>query len=152
MTVRSKPIRSLSLTLLVLGTFGAGVSSTVFAHEGEDHAATSTASAAAPATAQGILQAIDAKSAELQHTIQSGSLANVHHLAYAIRDLAASLPSHSSSLPADKLTAVKGEVKFVATLAERLDASGDANDKAASQANFDKLAKVLSTIKSNYGK
>lgn len=34
-------------------------------------------------------------------------------------------------------------MKFVATLAERLDAAGDAGDKADVEANYDKLVAVL---------
>jgi hypothetical protein len=107
---------------------------------------------AVPASAPEILQTIDAKSAQLQHAIQTGALGQVHHLAYAIRDLAAALPSHSPNLAADKLAAVKIEIKYVAILAQRLDASGDANDRATTQANFDRLAKVIANIHSNYAK
>lgn len=103
-----------------------------------------------PATAGATWQAIEAKTAELGKSIQSGSLADVHHLAYAIRDLVAALPEQSQSLSADKLAKVKGSAKFVATLAHRLDASGDANDKAGAQANYEKLMKVLADLRANY--
>ena len=103
-----------------------------------------------PATVDGIWQAIDQKTAELQKTIQGGALNDVHHLAFAVRDLVAALPERSKSLSADQQAKVKSNVKFVATLADRLDASGDANDKAASQANYDKLMKVLQSLRANY--
>lgn len=106
--------------------------------------------AALPATAAGIWQAIDVKSAQLTKTIHSGKLGDVHHQAFAIRDLVNALPARSLDLPTDKQAKVKSGVKFVTTLADRLDASGDANDKAASQANFDKLLAVLKNIRSNY--
>ena len=105
---------------------------------------------AIPETADAILQAIDAKSAELKKTIDSGSLDAVHHQAFAIRDLAAALPAKSASLPADKLAKVKGNVKFVATLAERLDATGDAKDLTSTKTNYAKLTTVLASIHSNY--
>lgn len=104
---------------------------------------------AIPETADAILQAIDTKSAELKKTIDSGALDNVHHEAFAIRDLVAALPAKSASLPADKLAKLRGSVKFVATLAERLDATGDAKDLAGTKANYAKLTTVLASIHSN---
>ena len=99
-----------------------------------------------PDTADAIWQAIDQKSAELKATIQGGSLENVHHQAFAIRDLVAALPSHSPTLPAEDQAKLQGEVKFVATLADRLDAAGDAGDRAGAQENYDKLVAVLNGI------
>jgi hypothetical protein len=103
-----------------------------------------------PATADGVWQAIDLKTAELGKTIQRGSLREVHHLAYAVRDLVAALPERSKSLPAEKQAKVQSGVKFVSTLADRLDASGDAGDKAAAQANYEKLMNVLDGLRANY--
>jgi hypothetical protein len=103
-----------------------------------------------PATVEGIWQAIDKNTGELEQMIQGGSLKNVHHLAFAVRDLVAALPERSKALPAEKLAKVTGSVKFVDTLADRLDASGDADDKAATQANYEKLIKVLEGIRANY--
>ena len=40
----------------------------------------------------------------------------------------------------------------MATLAQRLDATGDANDKAGTQANFAKLKKVLEEMRASYAK
>ena len=105
-----------------------------------------------PATVEGIWQAIDQKTVELDKVIQGGALDQVHHHAFAIRDLVAALPGHSQSLPANKLAKVKGNVKFVATLAKRLDATGDAKDKAGVRSNFDKLKKVLEGMRANYPK
>ena len=99
-----------------------------------------------PATADGIWQAIDQQSAELKAGIQSNTMKDVHHRAFAIRDLVAALPGHSPTLPADEQSKLLGEVKFVATLADRLDATGDANDQAGTQANYDKLVTVLNGI------
>jgi hypothetical protein len=99
-----------------------------------------------PDTADAIWLAIDKQSAELKTTIGGGDLKDVHHKAFAIRDLVAALPERSPSLSADEQTKLQNEVKFVATLADRLDATGDANDKAGAQANYDQLVKVLSGI------
>jgi len=113
-------------------------------------AAETTEKTAVPETADAILKAIDVKSAELKQVIDVKALDKVHHLAFAIRDLVAALPAKSASLPADKLTQVKGNVKFVATLAERLDATGDANDLPGTQSNYMKLTSVLGSIHGNY--
>ena len=78
-----------------------------------------------PATAPAIWQAIDQQSAALSRAIQTGAFAEVHHRAYAIRDL-------------------------VATLAQRLDATGDAKDRPGTESNFRKLQQVLTAIRANY--
>ena len=99
-----------------------------------------------PDTLGDLWQAIDAKNAELEATIKNGPLDNVHHQAFALRDLVAALPGKSPSLSVDEKTKLENEVKFVATLAARLDAAGDAGDRADAQANYDKLVGVLNGI------
>lgn len=129
----------------------------VNAHEGHEDAAPAKAQEASakeapiriPATTEAIWKAVDQKNAELGSLIQSGSLGDVHHVAFAIRDLVAALPEHAKSLSADRQVKLQGGVKFVATLAERLDASGDANDKAGVQANYEKLQKLLEGLRSD---
>ncbi|MDQ2734427.1 MAG: hypothetical protein M3Y55_05430 [Pseudomonadota bacterium] len=103
-----------------------------------------------PATSDAIWHSIDKETEQLATLIQGNKLEEVHHRAFAIRDLVAALPSRSASLGADKVAAVKANSKFVATLAERLDATGDAKDKAGTAANFEKLKGVLKTIRSSY--
>jgi hypothetical protein len=105
-----------------------------------------------PATSQAIWQSIDKETEQLAALIQSGKFEEVHHHAFAIRDLVAGLPARSGSLPADKLAQVKANSKFVATLAERLDATGDAKDKAGTESNFRKLQGVLNGIRADYPK
>ena len=101
---------------------------------------------AIPESADAIWKAVDQQNADLKDTIASGNLKEVHHKAFAIRDLVAALPAHSPSLSADDQTKLQGEIKFVATLADRLDAAGDSNDKACAQSNYDKLVTVLNGI------
>ena len=108
------------------------------------------AKTAIPATSEAIWQSIDKETEQLATLIQSNKLEEVHQRAFAIRDLVAALPSRSASLGADKVAAVKANGKFVAALAERLDAAGDAKDKAGTAANFEKLKGVLKTIRSSY--
>jgi hypothetical protein len=77
-------------------------------------------------------------------------LSEVHHYAFAICDLVDALPEHSGQLSADKLDQVKANVKDVDTLAQRLDANGDANDKDGVKTNVTKLQKLLESIRLNY--
>jgi Cu/Ag efflux pump CusA len=109
-----------------------------------------SAPVAIPDTPAAIWQLIDKETDETTKAIQAGALKDLHHHAYTIRDLVAALPDHSKSLPADKVTKVKADSKFVATLAQRLDTAGDSNNKAASISNFDKLKDVLKSIRANY--
>jgi hypothetical protein len=96
-----------------------------------------------PESADAIWMEIDKHSGELKAAIDGGALDTVHHHAFAIRDLVAALPTHSPSLPAEDQAKLEGEVKFVATLADRLDEAGDAGDKTGAQADYEKLAGVL---------
>jgi hypothetical protein len=103
-----------------------------------------------PATSTEILVAIDQHVNELNKTIQAEKLDEVHHHAFAIRDLVDALPEHSSQLSSDKLDQVKANMKYVDVLAKRLDASGDEKDKVTTQTNFTKLQTVLESIRSSY--
>lgn len=105
-----------------------------------------------PATSAAIWQALDQQTAALTKAIQTGAYAEVHHRAFAIRDLVAALPARSGSLPADKLAQVKANVRYVATLAQRLDATGDAKDKMGTESNFRKLQQILGVIRADYPK
>ena len=111
---------------------------------------TASARAPLPQTADSIWREIDAKSKALQKNIASGALDQVHHHAFAIRDLVATLVTHSATLAPDRLAKVKSGAKFVATLADRLDATGDAKDLAGTKQNFAKLVKVLTNLRANY--
>lgn len=102
-----------------------------------------------PATSEAIWRSIDKETAILDTLIRTGKLEELHHHAFAIRDLVAALPSRSGALPAEKIAQIKTSGKFVATLAERLDAAGDAKDKAGAASNLLKLKGVLKTIRVN---
>ncbi len=99
-----------------------------------------------PDSADGIWMAIDKQSAELKIAIDGNTLKDVHHMAFAIRDLVAALPERSPTLSAEDKSKLENEVKFVSTLADRLDETGDSGDQAGSQANYEKLAAVLTGI------
>ena len=135
------PAVALGLALALAG----GSTQRALAHDEDKESA-----AAIPDTPAAIWQLIDKEAAETTKAIQAGMLKDLHHHAFTIRDLVAALPDHSGSLAADKVTKIKADAKFVATLAQRLDAAGDSNNKAASISNFDKLKEVLKTIRANY--
>jgi hypothetical protein len=103
-----------------------------------------------PATATAILQAISEEETNLDKTITDKKLDDVHHHAFAIRDLVNALPEKSSDLAAEKMTKLKANAKFVTALATRLDESGDAKDQAATEANFKKLQGLLKQVKALY--
>ena len=62
-------------------------------------------------------------------------------------DLSAALSTHAKELAPEQRTKIESQVKFVATLAERLDASGDSNDHAGAESNFTKRKGVLEAIR-----
>ena len=103
-----------------------------------------------PSSAQGIWHAIDGQMLDLQKLVAKGTLKSVHMHAFAVRDLVHGLASHSPGLTAAAMAQVNTQSKFVDTLAERLDQSGDANDKAGTQQNLTKLQGVLKGIRSHY--
>jgi len=93
---------------------------------------------------------VDRETEGIAKEIQSGKLDVLHQHAFAIRDLVGALPGLSASMAADKLAKIKSDAKFVATLAQRLDTAGDANNKAAVESNFEKLKDVIKSIKAKY--
>lgn len=103
-----------------------------------------------PATVPGIWQAIDGHIQKLNSAISENSLANVHVYAYAVRDLVRALPARPQDLSAPALAKIKVQSKFVDTLAERLDQTGDANDKPGTESNLHKLEGVLKLIRAQY--
>ena len=133
-------------TLLAILLAGSALFNPLLAHAAEKADAATTI----PATSEAIWQSIDKKTEQLAAVIQAGKLDDVHHHAFAIRDLVAALSSRSGNMPIEKLTQVKANAKFVATLAARLDTAGDAKDKVATEANFQKLKDVLKAIRVNY--
>ncbi len=96
-----------------------------------------------PETAAGILKEVNHHEQELSETIAAKKLEDVHHHAFAIRDLANGLPA---KVAADKKARVEGSVKNIAKLAEDLDKTGDANDQAGTEANLKKLDGVLMVL------
>lgn len=101
-----------------------------------------------PETAEGIFKEIHHRHMELAQTVKNKKLGDVHDHAFAIRDLANALPAKA---PAEKKTQVAGTVKNIGKLAEDLDASGDANDQAKTEANLKKLDGLIKVLGTQFG-
>lgn len=132
--------------LLAIGACAAialtGITSpTVFAAEKEH--AEKKEKMVMPETADGIMAEIHKHHGELADVVKSKKLADVHHHAFVIRDLANGLPG---KVAADKKARVEGSVKNIAKLAEDLDKTGDDNNQAATEANLKKLDGVLMAL------
>lgn len=113
-------------------------------------AAEPEARVAIPATAGGIWQAIDQHMAKIATLTSANTLSSIHVEAFAVRDLVQALPAHSQGLSAEALAKVQTNVKFVQELAARLDKTGDANDKAGTEANAKKLDAILKALRTEY--
>jgi hypothetical protein len=98
---------------------------------------------AIPESVDAIWSEIDKHQAELATVVASGDLAEAHHHAFAIRDLFAAVPAHAAAMSAEDKATMDKNIAFVATLAGRLDSTGDAGDRAGAQASYAQLAKVL---------
>jgi hypothetical protein len=101
-----------------------------------------------PDTTEGIFKAIHEHHMELAETVKNKKLADVHHHAFAIRDLANALTAKAA---ADKKKQVEGTVKNIAKLAGELDESGDANDQAKTEANLKKLDGLIKVLETQFG-
>lgn len=147
---------SSKLCLQLLGSFVLSLSILVnpvlaYAHGDEHHeSASQEEKIKTPEKAEDIWKAIDSEIVELKKSIDNNKLDQVHHHAFTISKLVKTLPEHSPMLSADQLKTVTDNVKFVETLAKRLDESGDKNDKAATQTNLNKLIKLLDTLRKLY--
>ena len=121
-------------------------------HDGEheEGAHATSASHADAKTAAELWRAVKTHETELQRLVQSKDLGKVHEVAFAIRDSVAGMADQSPQLTPEELTKLKGNIKYVATLAERLDASGDAKDQAATERNLKQLESVLTSIEALY--
>ena len=102
-----------------------------------------------PATVEGIWQEIHKHHGELDEVVKSKQLDDVHHYAFAIRDLAKALVAKT---PANKKVAVKTAVKKISMLAGELDKSGDAGDQVATEVNLKKLDGMLNDLEAQFKK
>lgn len=103
-----------------------------------------------PATISGIWADVKEHEELLSKTIVDKKFNKVHEIAFEIRDMVNALPDKSINLPADNLSKVKFNAKYVADMAKRLDESGDAGDQVATETNFKKLQDFLKIIEAQY--
>jgi len=96
-----------------------------------------------PDTVDGILKEIHQHHESLAETVKAKKLGDVHHHAFAIRDLAKALPAKANP---DHKKMVENAVKKVSQIAEDLDKSGDAGDQAKTEANLKKMDAALKTL------
>ncbi|HAU0311378.1 TPA: transporter [Legionella pneumophila] len=105
---------------------------------------------AIPSTITEIWKAIDEHAASINQALEENQLTSIHEHAFAIRDLVNALPALSKNLSDEQKKTLQNNLSFVAQLATRLDKTGDANDKEGTQANWDKLEKILTQIRALY--
>jgi hypothetical protein len=87
---------------------------------------------------------------DLHDVLAAKKLEDVHHHAFAVRDLVAAMPIKSSALTVEKKTALKKSVSRVASLAKLLDEAGDAGDSAKVASLVVKLDTELKAIEELY--
>ncbi|HHT9699981.1 TPA: transporter [Legionella pneumophila] len=105
---------------------------------------------AIPSTIPAIWKAIDEQAASINQALKNNQLASIHEHAFAFRDLVNALPGLSKDLSEEQKKTLQTNLSYVEQLATRLDKTGDANDKEGTQANWDKLEKILSQLRALY--
>ena len=111
------------------------------------HAQAAADKIAIPDTVPAIWASIGKQQADLNAAVQAKKLADVHHLAYNIRDLVAALPAKAA---ADKKARVEGASKNMAALADKLDAAGDNSKQADAEAGVKQLDALLKQLKAQF--
>jgi acetolactate synthase small subunit len=101
-----------------------------------------------PDTLPDIWKQIHAHHQQLKDVVKDNKLAEVHEHAFAVRDLAKALPAKS---PPDHKKHIENLVKKVSQIAADLDKSGDAGDKAATEANLKKFDAALKSMEDMIG-
>ncbi|HGC5660791.1 TPA: transporter [Legionella pneumophila] len=103
-----------------------------------------------PSTIPAIWKAIDEQAVSINQALKDNQLTSIHEHAFAIRDLVNALPALSKDLSEEQKKILQTNLSYVGQLATRLDKTGDANDKEGTQANWDKLEKILSQLRALY--
>ncbi|MFC7781256.1 transporter [Legionella taurinensis] len=103
-----------------------------------------------PKTIPAIWEAIDKHGASINQALSDNHLTSIHEHAFAIRDLANALPALSKDLSEEQKKTLQQNLSYVGQLATRLDKTGDANDKEGTEANWQKLQKVLAQLRALY--
>lgn len=119
--------------LLLMVLFGLGVAIVTKAHEppkGQAKHEADSKKLEIPKTLPAIWSAIQNHQKELYEALAAKKLADVHHIAFGIRDYVAALPTKSTKLSEEKQLTLKKSVMRVASLAKLLDEAGDSGDSA----------------------
>ena len=103
-----------------------------------------------PKTLPALWNAVITHQKDLHDVLAAKKLDDVHHHAFAVRDLVAAMPVKSTMLAAEKKTALKKSVSRVASLAKLLDEAGDAGDSAKVAVLTVKLDTELKAIEELY--
>ena len=126
----------------------AGVFAKTFAQEKQHHQ--HAAEVKVPETAAEIWHEIGEQVELLDSTITGGKLADVHHIAFTVRDLANGLPDASKDLPEAKQKLLNGYLERVAEHAKNLDTYGDGGNQSKTEAEFGQLKKRLDYMRKLY--
>lgn len=142
-------MRSVRIFIIAMAAVAVGLSciSIAIAHEEKE---TGKESKKIPSTLDGVWHEVKEHQTELETVIKAKQLSKVHEIAFHIRDLVNTMPGKSAKLPAANLSKVKSNAKFLATLAARLDETGDANDQTGTEENYKKFADLLKSVESQY--
>ena len=103
------------------------------------------------ASVAGIWTQIGDEQAKLSAAIENGQLKDVHHLAFAIRDLVVALADKAGAASPAVKPQLEGMVKQVTVSAGKLDELGDAGNLSGTQAEYAKLGKTLEALKAMTG-
>ena len=90
---------------------------------------------------------ITAEQEKLASAIQNGQLKDVHHLAFGVRDLVVALVDKTHALSASDAATLSGLVDQVKQSAGKLDELGDAGNLSGTQAEYDRMSKLLNPIR-----
>ena len=99
------------------------------------------------ATSAGIWEQIAAEQKKLETAIQSGQLADVHHLAFGIRDLGVALAGKATGLAAVNAAKLQETVEHMKQSAAKLDEYGDAGNLGGVKEEYARFQQQLQSLK-----
>lgn len=98
-------------------------------------------------TADAVWEQIAGEQKKLEAAIQTGQLAEVHHLAFTIRDLVEALAAKTTGLANADAVALKKAVAEVRDCAAKLDEYGDSGNLGATEKEYARLGILLPQVK-----
>lgn len=103
-------------------------------------------------TADAVWDQIAGEQKKLEAAIQNGQLADVHHLAFTIRDLVEALAAKTTGLANADAVALKQAVADVRACSAKLDEYGDSGNLGATEKEYARLGILLQQVKGLTGK